>query len=43
MMRDRILDSAERLLDRLGYQKMTVDDIAREAGVGRRTIYLALP
>jgi AcrR family transcriptional regulator len=40
MMRDRILDSAERLLGRLGYQKMTVDDIAREAGVGRRTIYL---
>ena len=43
MMRDRILDSAERLMGRLGYQKMTMDDIAREAGIGRRTIYLHFP
>ena len=42
-MRDRILDSAERLMGRLGYQKMTMDDIAREAGIGRRTIYLHFP
>ena len=39
-MRDRILDTAEQLLGRLGYQKMTMDDIAAEAHVGRRTIYL---
>jgi AcrR family transcriptional regulator len=39
-LRDRVLDAAERLLARLGYQKTTMDDIAREAGVGRRTIYL---
>jgi AcrR family transcriptional regulator len=38
--RDQILDAAERLLGRLGYQKMTMDDIAREAAIGRRTIYL---
>lgn len=38
--RDQILDAVERLLGRYGYQKMTMDDIAREAGVGRRTIYL---
>jgi AcrR family transcriptional regulator len=39
-MRDRILDATERLLGRLGYQKTTMDDIAREAAIGRRTIYL---
>jgi AcrR family transcriptional regulator len=39
-MRERILDAAEQLLGRLGYQKMTVDDIAAEAQIGRRTIYL---
>ena len=42
-MRDRILDATERLMGRLGYQKMTMDDIAREAGIGRRTIYLHFP
>ena len=41
--RDRILDAAERLLGRLGYQKMTMEDIAREAGIGKRTIYLHFP
>jgi len=39
-MRDRILDATERLLGRLGYQKTTMADIAHEASVGRRTIYL---
>jgi AcrR family transcriptional regulator len=39
-MRDRILDATERLLARFGYRKTTMEDIAREAGVGRRTIYL---
>jgi AcrR family transcriptional regulator len=40
---DLILDAVERLIGRYGYQKMTLDDIAREAGVGRRTIYLHFP
>ena len=39
-MYDRILDAAEQLLGRLGYQKMTMDDIAAEAHISRRTIYL---
>jgi AcrR family transcriptional regulator len=39
-MRDLILDATERLLTRYGYRKMTIDDIAREAGIGRRTVYL---
>jgi AcrR family transcriptional regulator len=43
VMRDRILDAAESLMSRLGYQKMTMEDIAREAGIGRRTIYLHFP
>jgi AcrR family transcriptional regulator len=42
-MRDRILDATERLLGRLGFSKTTIDDIAHEAGIGRRTIYLYFP
>jgi AcrR family transcriptional regulator len=42
-MRDRILDATARLLGRLGYEKMTMEDIAREAGIGKRTIYLHFP
>jgi AcrR family transcriptional regulator len=41
--RDSILDAAERLLPRFGYKKATLDDVAQEAGVGRRTIYLHFP
>ncbi|HLK58033.1 MAG TPA: helix-turn-helix domain-containing protein, partial [Chthonomonadaceae bacterium] len=35
-----ILDATEILLARSGYQQMTMEDIAKEAGVARRTIYL---
>lgn len=38
--REGILDATDRLLGRLGYQKTTIDDLAREAGIARRTIYL---
>jgi AcrR family transcriptional regulator len=38
-IRTRLLDAAERLLAHYGYKKMTMDDLAAEAGVGRRTIY----
>jgi AcrR family transcriptional regulator len=41
--RDRILDAAERLLGRFGYRKMTVEDIAAEAGIGKGTVYLSFP
>jgi len=38
--RETILDAAERLLTRYGYGKMTMSDLAEEAGVGVGTIYL---
>lgn len=40
---DRMLDATETMLARFGYSKMTMEDIAREAGVGRRTLYLHFP
>lgn len=43
VMRDRILDAAERLLARLGYRKTTMDDLAAEAEVSKRTIYVYFP
>lgn len=39
-IRDLILDAADRLLSRYGYHKMTMDDLAREVGVAKGTIYL---
>jgi|CXWK01.1.fsa_nt_gi AcrR family transcriptional regulator len=38
--RDTILDAAESLLGRYGYRKTTMDDIAREARIGKGTTYL---
>jgi len=38
--RDRILDAADRLIARFGYRKMTMDEVATEAGIGKGTIYL---
>jgi len=35
-----ILDAADNLLGRYGYKKMTIDDVAREVGIGKGTIYL---
>jgi AcrR family transcriptional regulator len=40
---DAILDAGERLLARYGYKKMTMDDLAREAGIGKGTTYLHFP
>ncbi|MGJ6961272.1 TetR/AcrR family transcriptional regulator [Streptosporangium sp. G11] len=37
---DRILDAAAELLVRLGYRKVTIEDIAQLAGIGKGTIYL---
>ncbi|OLD80902.1 MAG: hypothetical protein AUG54_04740 [Ktedonobacter sp. 13_1_20CM_4_53_7] len=37
---NRILDAAAELMLRWGYNKTTIDDIARYAGVAKGTIYL---
>jgi AcrR family transcriptional regulator len=38
--RDAILDATDRMLARFGYRKMTIEDLAREVGIGKGSIYL---
>jgi AcrR family transcriptional regulator len=38
--RSRILDAADRLLIRYGFRKMSVEDVAIEADVGKGSVYL---
>ena len=40
---DRILDATKRCCERWGIEKVTVDDIASEAGVSRATLYRLFP
>jgi AcrR family transcriptional regulator len=37
---NRILDAADTLIQRFGYKKTTMDDIAKQAGVAKGTLYL---
>lgn len=37
---DRILDATGALLLRLGYRKVTIEDIAKQADIGKGTVYL---
>jgi len=39
-IRDLILEATDRLLAHYGYRKMTMEDLAREVGIGKGTIYL---
>lgn len=39
-IREAILDATDQLLARYGYQKMTIDDLAREVGIGKGSVYL---
>jgi AcrR family transcriptional regulator len=42
-VRENILNATEQLLSRYGYRKMTMEDVAREAGIGKGTTYLYFP
>jgi AcrR family transcriptional regulator len=37
---ERVLDSATELLVRWGYQRVTIEDVAKHAGIGKGTVYL---
>jgi len=37
---ERVLDTAAELLVRWGYQRVTIDEVARHAGIGKGTVYL---
>jgi AcrR family transcriptional regulator len=37
---ERVLDVAAELLVRWGYQRVTIDEVARHAGIGKGTVYL---
>ena len=39
-IREALLDKAESLLASYGYKKMTIDDLAREVGIGKGSVYL---
>jgi len=40
---DRVLDAAKACCDRWGMAKVTIDDIAAEAGISRATLYRLFP
>lgn len=42
-IRDLILDAVDILLAKFGYKKMTMEDVARQVGIGKGTIYLHFP
>jgi AcrR family transcriptional regulator len=42
-VREAILDATDLLLSRHGYKKMTIDDLAREVGIGKGSVYLHFP
>jgi len=39
-VREAILDAMGRLIERMGYHKTTIEDIATEVGIGKGTVYL---
>jgi AcrR family transcriptional regulator len=41
--REAILDATDRLIARYGYRKMTIDDLAKEVGIGKGSVYLHFP
>ena len=41
--REAILDATDLLLARYGFKKMTIEDLAREVGIGKGSVYLHFP
>jgi AcrR family transcriptional regulator len=42
-IKDLILEAVDGLLARFGYGKMTMEDVAKQVGIGKGTIYLHFP
>jgi AcrR family transcriptional regulator len=42
-VREALLDAADRYLAESGYKRMTMEELAREVGIGKGTIYLHFP
>ncbi len=40
---ERVLDAAGELLLRWGYRRVTIEEVARHAGIGKGTVYLHFP
>ncbi len=40
---DRVLDATKRCCERWGFQRVTIDDIAVDAGISRATLYRMFP
>ena len=40
MKNEQIIAAARRLFNRYGFKKVSMDEIAREAGVTKKTIYM---
>jgi AcrR family transcriptional regulator len=40
---ERVLDAAADLLVRLGYRRVTIEEVARQARIGKGTVYLHFP
>src|SRR5687767_13315282 len=38
--KDLLLDATDKLLAERGYKKMTIEDLAREVGIGKGSVYL---
>lgn len=41
--REIVIDSARTLFGRYGFERTTIDDIAKDAGVGKGSVYLEFP
>ena len=40
MKRDQVIEAARKLFHKFGFQKVSMDEIAKEAGVTKKTIYM---